>query len=240
MIMGNEFNSLGDVYDAALRGPGDKTQLLNRIREHKEAERRFYAQAHSLVEALATRGVMWTPDYSLNSLFDSPLEPTAIEAILESIIRLPLEAQSHCLTLLLQAKKPFPGDELVNLYYQSNSDIVKYMIIVLASNGRLSGVDAWIRDIMQNRNYGEHRRILLGLAYLQKNKQGLLDILVSEFTKDPAYTIYSLGRLGGERELTLLKELRDSTPQIQDKTKLALQPTLDKAISQIEKRLSKK
>ena len=191
---------------------------------------RFEALAAPILQNLSAVGV--TPS-SLDNLAQeyAPLSSDVAEILLSWITRsTDRYLQESLIRSLAATGARFNGQPLVEVFENTQSEVLRWAIANTIAEARPSGITNWLFSAVQDAAYGDARQMLCLAVARLGSQQSANNILVSVFDQLPGHVAMALAECGGRREIGLLREKRA-------KYGGWIKKEIDKAVRAISKRL---
>lgn len=225
----------GELPRESHQGPDFWKRESSRIKAQKEREAELIQIESPILEDLRKVGLnVDSVDDLLRLRWDTHASGKEITQILLRWI--PVVSDLMVREMLVRAlggiKGSFDGRPLIDLFETTQSETRRWVIANTLSLTRPTGVAEWLTKAVVNRSFGKSREMLLVAAARLLPREVANPLLASVFDEFPGHTAMALAKCGGEQELRLLREKRDSAESW-------VRKEIDKAIRAIEKNLAR-
>jgi hypothetical protein len=200
----------------------------------------FYRRNPAFARALRAHGFKLSPHYSIQHYIGTERDPAYVAAVLDALAHPEgLEDAYHIASFLGGTTTPFDGRFLIEMYEQAPAELKKHNIVLNAIQTQATGIDGWLRGLIQDRSSPMARHTVIVLAHLLRDKEGLTNEMLPLFEEFPRAVIDYCGKCGGERELEFLKSKQGWSGDLPKGEARVIATVLKHAIAKLEGRVAR-
>jgi hypothetical protein len=215
-------------------------KLLAICEEFVGGQKALYRNNPAFARALRIHGFKLSPHYSIQNYIGTERDSAYVAAVLDALAHPEgLDDPYKIAGFLTGTKTPFDGRFLIKMYEQAPTELMKQNIVLRAIQTQATGIDSWLRGLIQDRNAPMARNTVIILADLLRDKEGLTEEMLLLFEEFPRAVIDYCGKCGGKRELEFLRSKQGWSSDLPKREARMIATALKHAIGLLERRVAR-